>query len=170
MKLLRGILLIGGSCLVLGNTYAQSERSGNNQVSPLDFLTISKFDDKSNKDRLFKIKVGTFTSSGTTVTQSIMGIGFKPRLILLGIGIGASDSIVAGLGWADSKTQVAIFGFRSDDTDTGGQGIDTSTVIRWTDTGGTVVGQAALVSLDQDGFTLLWSAAEAQIVSYLVIE
>lgn len=118
----------------------------------------------------FRIKVGTFTSKASTGSQSVTGIGFKPRAIIFAMGVGAADSIVAALGWSDGTSQSAAFGFRSDDTNTGGLSTDTSTVIRWTSVAGVAVGQASLTSLDLDGFTLNWSAADARVITYFAFE
>lgn len=136
-----------------------------------NYLFNSKMDVKpANRDTIFQIAVGTFTSSGSTGAQSVTGVGFKPRYIIIGMGVGAADSIMAGLGWATATKQVALFGFRSDDTNTGGLTTNTAVVIRWCGTDGVVRGQASLTSFDEDGFTLNWSAAEAQLLSYTVIQ
>lgn len=117
------------------------------------------------------IKVGTFVSSGTTASQSITGVGFKPRAIILALGVGAADSIMAGFGWATASNQVAILGFRADDGGTvGGLTTNAAAVIRWCGTDGALRGQATLTSLDADGFTLSWSVAESQTITYFAIQ
>jgi hypothetical protein len=122
-------------------------------------------------DNLIKYKVGTFSSSSSTGNQRITGVGFRPRLLVLGMGSGAGDAIVAALGWGTSSTErVAVFGFRSDDTNTGGVTTDTARIIQWTDVAATVVGRADLVSLDSDGFTLNWTVAQSRTIAYIAFQ
>lgn len=118
-------------------------------------------------------KAGTFTSSGSTGNQSITGLGFKPRAVILALGVGASDVLMFGLGWGTPSTQVSVIGGRAQDTagaNIGALSTNTTIIIRWTDANGTALGQASLVSMDNDGFTLNWSIAQAQTISYLAFQ
>lgn len=124
----------------------------------------------SDPNNIIQYKVGTFTSSASTGNQSVTGLGFRPRLIILGMGAGAVDSLIHGWGAATASDSVSMWGARTDDTNTGAQGTSSTRVILWTNTAGTVVANATLVSMDTDGFTLNWSVADSRLVGYIAFQ
>lgn len=121
----------------------------------------------------FRIKVGTFTSPTGPGNFSVSGVGFRPRAVVLGIGIslGANESVVAlGAGTADNS--VSIFGEYIEPA--GGDGLDTTTaaLFRYPNNAGAVRASCTLVSMDIDGFTVNYSSADVsgRTTAYLAFQ
>jgi hypothetical protein len=118
-----------------------------------------------------RVKVGTFTSSGSTGNQSITGVGFKPRLIILGFGFGDGTAFSVGFGWANSDAQASVVSVYAEDGGAvGSQGTNDTFVIQRSNSTGAAVARASLVSMDSDGFTINNTVASATLMSYVAFE
>ncbi len=119
-------------------------------------------------------KTSTFNSPVGTGNQSVSGVGFQPKAVLFWItnrnSPGASPGALFGRGWTDGANQAAAATIWQDGSDTtaGRQVNDKSILLVNVD--GTVRTDAAIVSLDADGFTLNWTTAGGnRLVSYLAL-
>lgn len=121
---------------------------------------------------MFRYKVGTFTSASGTGNQSITGVGFKPRLIILGGDTGAASTARFSLGWGTVDDQAAVLGGAwADDTDTlGGMTTISTAVFKRVDDSGNATALATIASFDADGFTLNWSVAQSITIAYIAFE
>ena len=123
--------------------------------------------------RSTRIKVGTFTSSGSTGNQLITGVGFRPRLLIIGFGQGDTGFSRGSLGWGTSSSaQASVISMSDSAGDEGGLPVSSSAIIRRATIGGAgtpdIVG--VLVSLDADGFTINWTAASAVDMAYIAFQ
>lgn len=125
------------------------------------------------------VKVGSFTSPGGTGAQATTGIGFQPDVVLysstidatgvanppvyfqVGAGRSSSEQVSAETAWNDnSNPSLSINYQRSDKIYTIGR----------PDTG-TILLQAALTSLDADGWTWNWeNVSGTRTINYLAIK
>ncbi len=158
-------LFLTAAPLLAENTPVQNKGVFDYELKRLDALKQDKF----------KYKVGTFTSSAGAGNQSVTGIGFRPRSILLGFVSGSGSTVLGALGATDCTNSVAIGGWGENDNsggapDVGGLGPSVSYLIHWPDTSGSVVGRATLVSCDSDGFTVNWANADAKTIVYFAFQ
>ena len=127
----------------------------------------------------FSFKKGSFSRSTATGSQSITGVGFQPKAIIFfwtqQTSAGLAADANGGAGFTTSSSNERAVAYFSDDA------LDSSNTSRRTsqtncilifDSSGTFGAQAALTSLDADGFTLAWtvtSGATADIVHYVAL-
>jgi hypothetical protein len=132
----------------------------------VDTLTVSAL------VNVFKYKVGSFTSASGTGNQSVTGVGFKPRLVILFLGRGSASLFRWSLG-AFTSTDQWSYGGDSSDTDSGGlAALSTSSCYSEVSNTGVVVDQASVTSMDSDGFTINWTtiSAGSRSVGYIAFQ
>jgi len=124
-------------------------------------------------------KAATFAKATATGSQAITGLGFRPSVVLFfTTGSAVSDTLVAGamlsIGAATSASEqvCAMFADEDNQATTDARAYQSSAAcILIGDVPGTIRGQAALTSLDADGFTLNWSTNDATVnsINYLAL-
>jgi hypothetical protein len=109
---------------------------------------------------LTNVALKSFTSATATGNQATTGVGFQPDvMLLLGADNSASNnSTNFGLAKSSSARSTAS---QAANATTGGRIQKTTVVYTNLDGGNSVRGEADLVSLDSDGFTLNWTTANA---------
>lgn len=122
---------------------------------------------------------GTITKPATTGTQQITGVGFKPKAIIFLSNASTADGTIA-----TAELALGVVASTSDTTaGTQGSGVTMDNASFWhrfrsetsaimlSDTSANLAGEAQVVSMDTDGFTLNWSTANASqyLVSYIAI-
>jgi hypothetical protein len=126
----------------------------------------------------FSAKVGSFAQPTSTGNSSVTGVGFQPKLILLFGNSRTSDGSTAlgqfGFGVGVSSSDRRAGSYASTDNTAGGQvGFSEGNTRCWRlgDGTGNNLSQADFVSMDADGFTLNWTAADAtaRIVNYIAL-
>lgn len=128
------------------------------------------------------VKVGTFNARTTTGSQSITGVGFQPKALLLGVGGQASpgtNSAIMRLGFGMSTSTVSRVlstAARGGGTTTGnvnGENTMAAAAIRLLNTFGVVHFNALLTSFDADGFTLnydiIGTSPSAWLIGYMAL-
>jgi len=126
----------------------------------------------SNKEdyRNAGYKVGTFTSSGSTGNQSVTGVGFKPRLVMLFLILADSSFVQFGIGAMDSNGSQFGGGGMSFGADSGGVGFVSNKCVSIANEAGTINYRASYVSMDSDGFTINWDAVAARLFGYIAFQ
>lgn len=127
----------------------------------------------SNLDTFQGYKVGTFTSKASTGNQSVAGIGFKPRLVVLAYGNGDASYLQASMGAFTSANQVlgfAIGEVAGTPGDPGGIPTQSGLAIAQVSSSSAILASASYVSMDADGFTLNWSVAHADLYMYIAFQ
>lgn len=107
-------------------------------------------------------KTGTASrGAGTTGNQAITGIGFTPKLLKITAYVyGSQKGYSIGSGTSSSDSNSMIFYYNS----VGGWVLDTSTaIIEVFSNTGDVSEEAAIQSLDSDGFTLRWYSVSRNV-------
>ena len=161
-------------CLIQ-STGAVSGSSGNSQ----------RIAEVATQDATISMKQGSFTKSTTTpgpVSQSVTGIGFQPKAVIFfwtrqtAIGFGPLNSAInAGVGFATAATERAVSYTANDNqsnSDEGRRYSETNAIIFLTGGGPpTLAAQAALTTMDSDGFTLNWSTNNnsAYLIHYIAL-
>nr|MBI5455550.1 M23 family metallopeptidase [Candidatus Levybacteria bacterium] len=122
------------------------------------------------------VKVGSFTKKTSTGSQSVTGIGFKPKAIIFywtnqtANGTVSEGSNVAGsqgMGFATgSANEAALSGWDEGQTaattlDNGRATYNNASIVIQGNLGALTLGVADFTSFDPDGFTLNWSVADA---------
>lgn len=122
------------------------------------------------------VKVGTFTKRSGTGTQSITGLGFQPKALLIWwVGSNGSpqfaNDLRKGFGFSDGTTSKAVSAFGNHNA--AGAAAQTSRgaafIISDCDGSQTTIRQAALTSFDADGFTLNWTTNDGSTHHYQYI-
>lgn len=129
-----------------------------------------------------KTKVGSFAQYVATGPQSITGVGFQPKFLLLVsyaavTNAGQIANARRSIGMASGPANMGAIGFASANSATPSNSSSRSRddqIITMITEGGatpTVVGEAELVSLDADGFSLNWGVSDgtAREILYLAI-
>lgn len=116
----------------------------------------------TNLNSVIKYKVGTFTSAGSISTQTVTGVGFKPRVVLFTIGVSAGGDSYTGTGamsadgsqWAAATTNSAT----------------SNSLIYCIRIHG--YNAASFVSMDTDGFSIYWTNVDtgAQPINYIAFQ
>lgn len=127
-------------------------------------------------------KTGSFTKSvdAAPVDQSVTGIGFTPKaLILFTHGSASADDAIGtqsaiSMGFSDGTTSKSIWSGSKDavaTSDANRYASSSEILITRSVTGGAAANAADLKSLDADGFTLTWTtnSASATIIKYIAI-
>ncbi|HEV8405056.1 MAG TPA: hypothetical protein VGQ13_04025 [Nitrososphaera sp.] len=129
----------------------------------------------------FLIKAGTFTKStaGAPVSQSVVGVGFQPKAVILyttgqTMTTGSSDTYNMAIGFTAGPSNSRTIGVQSDD---GSASSNTgrafgSKLLKILNSGNPIISaEADLVSLDSDGFTIQWTTndASARIINYIAL-
>jgi len=126
------------------------------------------------------VKTGVFAMRTSTGSQSVTGVGFKPKvLILFGVkktADGFDAGYEFGFGATDETTEYSIAGHSRSNEFPPHKGADSDRAqrpkaITFVQMVGEVSAEADLTSFDDDGFTLDWTTASgyAWIVHYLAI-
>lgn len=120
---------------------------------------------------------GSFACPGSTGSQAVTGVGFKPKAVFFFYNEKTADGSAAGgaLGFGISDASANQFANSISDDDalgTSNTGNSTSLVsaIRYDSASQAAVYQAAVTSMDTDGFTVNWTTVSSGVViSYLAI-
>lgn len=167
-------MLLGSSCFASSiETFSDENINSKESVASLNqslqSLQAIKFDKGTAKNDIFRVHLASFTADGATGTQSITGLGFKPRLVLIHISEGSATNFDFMLGFGTSFSQVS-HAVKGDNTgDSVGTNNDPS-IIKRVDLAGAVTDDALLASLDSDGFTLNWVNASSSVFWYLAVQ
>ena len=119
----------------------------------------------------WSFKLGSFTHT-SGATQSIAGIGFKPRLVVFFVSGAGDRSSTNSYGLDDGGNAMCVYGLR----DSGGHYqtySDTSYSIKLSSHDQNQFDIARISSLDTDGFTLTWSLDQlsaTDTIIYLAFE
>jgi hypothetical protein len=127
------------------------------------------------------VKVGSFakTTAAATASQSVTGVGFKPRALILW-----TDGVATGAGaWGDSQRMA--FGVTAGPDNSFAIAVASRDAVTRTDTtrhsntsalaivqwSESLLAECGLTSFDNDGFTLSWTTnnATAYLINYLAI-
>jgi len=108
---------------------------------------------QNQSDQLPKPYISSFTrdTSIGSGTQSITGLGFKPRAVIFISTINSTDFASWGFDTLSLKREIHSSG-DSDDFAGGG-----ASSIRVTESAGSIDLRANITSIDSDGFTLTWT-------------
>lgn len=133
-------------------------------------------------DDEYLVKVGSFLAATSTGEQSITGVGFQPKVVILFHALDEAEAVGSVLtsGWlgfgAAGETEQAAIGFNS--RNSAAQEIagiinrDDSAVILGNDTSlpGALI-RGAITAFGADGFTIDWQTAvgTARVINYLAI-
>jgi len=139
-----------------------AEKSGPNSI--YDTLT---------EEANFRVKKGTFTKATTTGTQTISGVGFTPKAVILWwtrqTSYGELAAIHVGYGAATNyggTYQNRGVAFASDDAagsaNTGRRRSETYSIIILSSGAPVLAAQASVTAFNSDGFTLNWQTNEAR--------
>jgi hypothetical protein len=124
------------------------------------------------------VKKGSFAANTATGDQAISSVGFQPKAIMLwgtrltAAGYGAGIGHFIGSGTSSSErwcsTIFSLDAFTNSETS---RRNNSDCIVRYIQVNETQDGQADLVSLDSDGFTINWSDAPASafIIHYLAL-
>lgn len=122
----------------------------------------------TNLNSLFKVFVGTFTSSAGTGNQSITGIGFRPRLVKFDVAAGDTSFFRIGFGAMDAAGNQYAWGATSEDANSGGRAtISRVYCVALTNSAATDILLGSFVSMDADGFTINWVTASPFIIGFI---
>lgn len=123
----------------------------------------------------FNVKTGTFTSIAGSGNQSVTGVGFQPKaLILFGTnvdGLTTTASQIIGMTDGTNEARLHARSEHSSAISNGALGHSTSQIFGFVDANGGSAGRnASFSSFDSDGFTITWSASGAQFpIHYIAI-
>lgn len=127
----------------------------------------------------FDVEVSSFTTATVTGNQSVTGLGFVPKaVIILGSQHNVDGSVLHaewGMGMGISAAKQWAFGNTAEDEGAGG-----TAGRRWSESLILIVSsgnppvvdqQAELVSMDADGFTINWSTNDgtARLINYIAV-
>lgn len=131
------------------------------------------------KDNVVRVKVGSFTTSGSTGNQSITGVGFKPKALITFCSDATVDGFYAtgfnlGLGFSDrDPANARIIGNSSIDAllQRGAyfSKASTNNIVYIGGNNGLPLGGASLTSIDSDGFSINVSLARARRTGFVAL-
>lgn len=118
-----------------------------------------------------KIRVGSFTTRNGTGSQSVTGVGVRPKAVILFQGRGDTTYSTISFGASDGTNSFS-WGMGEIDGDVAGSFNQTSGVFRVVNNAGSTVTLATLTSFDSDGFTLNFTAnaTGGETASYIIFE
>jgi hypothetical protein len=141
--------------------------------------TGSAKNSRSKSLMFISVKVGSFAKITATGTQTITGLGFKPKTIIFYWSRNTTNASTAvprsqGVGFTDCTNQRAVAIAEDDNASTSNAGRyrTASNVIVILSNGNSTVGsRATFISCNSDGFTINWivSEARADIINYIAI-
>lgn len=150
-----------GTTLQVGATFYVSSGT----VTSLNTTTLKFADGTSKTTADISVLVSSFTSSGSTGPQSITGVGFKPRVVIMYEGISNSGTqILWSLGAGDYNLNQWVSMF-SQSTLASAATVNTTAII-----GLTGISSARLTSMDTDGFTITNDVANSQAIHFIAIK
>lgn len=116
-------------------------------------------------------KVGTFTRDTATASgsQSVTGVGFKPRALIIHGGVNGAARM--SIGWSDGTNGYGMYDNFASVADTYGY-LTAGTNMLFFNGGGTDY-TGAIASFDSDGFTISWTRTGAPtgtlLLNYLAL-
>lgn len=129
--------------------------------------------------RMAGAKAGSFSKAVATGSQAVTGVGFQPRLVIFSTAgmangdVGANHAMLSiGAATGSSAQVCSLIADEHNVATTDARAYQSSSrCILIGDNPGTIRAQAALTSMDTDGFTLNWSTndANANAVNYLAL-
>jgi hypothetical protein len=110
-------------------------------------------------------KIGSFQNPASTGSQSVTGVGFQPKAVIIwGANTAASPPEITdfnywSFGWTDGTNHVAMTSLGLDNVvaTVNNRAISTSAIIIAHDSSNTVQHRATFTSFNADGFTINWS-------------
>ena len=112
------------------------------------------------------VKCGVFNSNTVTGNQAVTGVGFQPTAVIFCPVWNSGGSNAAlntpAMGWTDGTNQGASYVVSEEGrnpTDNWRYQRTSSCIAIGSETDGTVLGEASMVSLDANGFTVNWTTA-----------
>lgn len=136
--------------------------------------SVAEFNARSTMLLLGKVsaKTAAITKRSGTGTQAVTGVGFRPKAVIFtSIATPTADTpFTLGFGTASSNVSSSLF-LTSGAVDTVSLDSATASISLLSNAAGTVRAEAAVQSLDADGFTLNWTTndAAADTIRYVAL-